>query len=335
MVLRSILGIVGLALPLVCAACAGLPPEGNEGDVLVEGDDDDGGGGDPVVGGLPEGVTISPEPGAALAWNGCLELTLDDPLPDLTVVAVDEDGNSWGAFAGTADDVGVILPTRAWPPGQTVQLELTWDGGTALLQYPVDDPAPTLLSPVGVGVRATTGGEMCPQNPGIDAILTAMSMVLPNYDALVEILSHDPQSGAAEARFAWSESHGGGQHPSQPTYDLWATYDDPLVTASLIPAQLPWPGFAETIVHGWGGMQLPEGGGPPVHNAIGLMAELPTLEDFVNLVGICDDLAYHGAPWCGPCPHDHAETCVYGYVRDVLVEELDFPLEEVDGPVIY
>lgn len=333
MVMRGFVGVGCLVFALGSGGCPGPIPEDGEGEFLV-GDDDDGGG-EPVVGGLPEGVALSPEPGSAIPWNACLEMILDDPLPDLTAAAMDEDGNSWGLFAGTLDHVGVILPTRAWPAGETVQIELLWDGGSAVVQYPVEDPAPTLLSPVGLGVRATLGGEVCPQDSGIDEVLAALALVLPSYDALVEILSHDPLNGATEARFAWSTGPGGDQHPSQPTLDLWATYDDPLITATLVPAQLPWTGFSETIVHGWAGMQLAEGGIAPVHNAIGLMAELQTLEDFNGLVGICDDLAYHGAPWCGPCPHDHTETCVYAYVRDLPLEELDFALDQVGGPVIW
>ncbi len=333
MVVRGFVSFAWIVVLVGFSACMDLPPNDDDDDEgQAPADDDDG---DPAVGGLPEGVTISPEPGTPLPWNGCLELALDDPLPDLTATAEDADGNSWVLFAGTLDGVGVILPTRAWPAGQTVLLELTWDGGSGVVQFPIEDPDPTLLSPVGLGVRASMGGEVCPQDSGIEQILAAMALVLPSYDALVEVLSHDPLNGASQVRYAWSESAGGGQHPSQATHDLWATYDDPLLTATLVPAQFPWTGFSETLVHGWGGLQLAEGGGPPVRNAIGLMAELQTLEDYNGLVGICDDLAYHGAPWCGPCPHDHGETCVYAYVRDLPLEELDFPLEHVDGPVIW
>ena len=313
-----------------CTGARGVDPGG--GDPMVAGDDDDG---EPAVGGLPAGVAVSPGPGTSLPWNGCLEMTLGDPLPDLVASASDDTGASWALFAGTLDEVGVVLPTHAWPPGHDVEIELTWDGGAATLPYAVESLTPTLLSPAGLGVMATLGGTACPGNLLTPNLLDAVSVVLPDYAALVEVLDHDPQTGASEVRFAFSAPGSPDQHPTMATHDFTAAFDDPLLTATWIPADLPWTGFPDTVKRLWGGLQLAEDGGLPVANGMGIMAELADLEA-AGLVGLCDDLAYHGAPWCGPCPYDHAETCVYAYVRDFPLAELAAPLDEiVDDGVLW
>ena len=258
-----------------------------------------------------------PADGDSITWDQCISLTHGGEGPEpvgLRVAATDEDGTELMPFAGLSGADAMVMPTRPWTPGQTVELELIWDGGSQMLSYHVESPAPASPDPTGEGWGLNlTWGSTCPD-------FDPISLVLPTERySLVDVIGVDGQ-GAAELRVGLSAEDTVGQDPCVATTDVMGTYGDPILWAPTGGPLAIFPPLESAARSTWLGVQLAPGGEVPVSGATGAMMDGDALDDLVE-DDACELLSRLAAPWCGACPDEPDAECLYIYIHSMPTVE--------------
>lgn len=313
---------LAILLALGSGACG---PDLVDDDDTGEGDDD--ASGDDDTTGVDDGPFASiPADGDSLSWDGCISLAHDGDGPEpagLRVSARDEDGNELLPFAGLTGYTAMVMPTRPWPPGQTVELELIWDGGTQVLTFHVDALSSATPDPTGDGWALNlTWGDTCPDYDPI-------SLVLPEERySLVDVMGVDGQ-GAAELRVGLSGQDTVTQDPCVATTDVVGSYSDPLLWADAGGPLAIFPPLDSAARSTWLGVELAPGGEVPVSGATGAMMDGDALDELVE-DDACELLSRLAAPWCGACPDAPDEECLYIYIHAMPTTERAALLMERD-----
>ncbi len=290
----------------------------------VADDDDTGGVGDDDASGdddttSPEDPPFSSSPadGSSLSWDGCISLDYrgdELELPDLLITATDDQGAELQPFAGRAELDAMVMPTRPWPPGGTVHLELTWDGGGQSLTYDVEDLDTANPDPAGDGWALNlTYGTYCPD-------YSPLTLMLPEVrHSLVDVVGSDGQGGA-ELRVGLSAGDEVSQDPCVPTADVVGSYEDPLLWAPAGGPLALFPPLDAAARSNWVGVQLAPNGALPVTAATGALMDGDALDELVG-DDVCELLSTLAAPWCGRCPEAPDEECLYLYVHSMPTTE--------------
>jgi hypothetical protein len=312
----SRLSIVGLWLGIVVAGCA---PAGDDDDTMAGDDDSAAVLDDDDSAAAPAAFTVTPGDGATLSWDTCIELLFDE-TPEHVSVLVSADGSLVHPFVGQASRRVSLLPRDPWPVGTTLTVQLSWDGGSGTLTYPVEAPIPVASLPVGTAVGVDLSfGHVCPDT-------SAITLVLPtSYHALVEVTANDG-AGSVDLLMGFSQGNTTEQDPCIETITGPGDFLDPLLRLDGPDTLYPWSNFLDATRRSWMAVQLDPAGGPPPAASFGLMFDAAALDDLVgdDACALMETLA---APWCGPCPDEPGAECVYLYYHSAPAEPLATPVE--------
>lgn len=270
-------------------------------------------------------MTSSPAPDSAIPWDGCIQLFFEpeDFVPEeLQVTVHDGGGTELDPFTGVGGANATVMPMHPWPPSDELTLTATWLGGEAELSFVVEDLDAPVGDPVDSGwaLELTEAGAC----PGVESL----NLLLPHDRyALVDVLGSDGQGGV-DTRFSLAQEDILDQEPCLPTLDASASYEDPLVWIPDVgPLTVIDPYLGDVRAH-WMGMVLSPDGEPPERVTAGLLFHADTIEESMGLE-TCDMAQDMGAPWCGRCPDDPAEECIYVYTRGVPTLERAAPIVEL------
>ena len=313
-------------LAAIILATAGCPTSlDDDGDDDTGGEDDDSTGDDDTTVPDDDPLSVSPPDGGTLRWDDCISVNFDGDLPapeELTVTATDDQGADLSPFGGLAGHKAMVMPRRAWPPGGTVALELSWPAGNAIVEYSVDLVVPADPDPVGDGWALDVAyAETCPH---FDPLSLAGRFHESQY-ALVDVLAAGVP-GSVEGRVGFAVKGTVDQDPCVPTADAVGTYSDPLLSLPVGSASALFALQDVAARSSWTGVELAAEGDPPLAAATGALFDGDVLDDLME-GDACDLLATLAAPWCGRCPDEPGEECLYLYFRDMPPDDRAAPME--------